>query len=237
MKVLIKYHLRLGDIVRCLPIARHFARLGAKVWLECLPQYHGIFRAVSYALPLSPGHEEKDFDRVFDLQIWPDRFGCFRTCGKSWMDFVYGLDPEFAGIDRTIVFDRLDDAPDPHLHYQLPRHYFLLCPFGYSQTKIYPFIELREKAEYLAAEGQSIFVFCDKVWRKLLLDVKFPEKMILTADDLSHLPRLLRDAGTVMTINTAPAIIASAVRKSYLHISEPIAQDDWSPPNRILVEV
>jgi hypothetical protein len=62
MKICLAYPQRLGDIIRILPIARHFAADGNKVLVECLPPYHEFFDCVSYCRPSL--RAERDAQRV-----------------------------------------------------------------------------------------------------------------------------------------------------------------------------
>lgn len=232
MKLLLVYHYRLGDILRILPIARHFAAQGCEVAVECYEQYHGIFSAVSYARPVAPNHTEH-FNRIERLQLWPDHAEAFHASGKTWLDFVYGLAPDFAGIDRNIVFDRIDEQPAPAA-YGLPARYSLLCPFGYSQSTPRPFAELYTIACRENADPRP-FVVADSQ-QSIELAKHFPLSRIVTCYSPAHLVRLIRDASAVTAINSAPCVIAGASRASYTHVSDFDARNAAITPASRVVE-
>lgn len=230
MTALIRYHLRLGDVVRCLALAQHLARQGAFVYVECMPIYHGIFAHVTYARPVVPGHEIRA-DRVFDLQIWPARYDAFRASGLPWWEFVTGLYPEFRGLPMRIEFDAL---PTERIaaRYGLPDNYALLCPFGYSQMHPVPIGEFMRLRRRLWSDCADV-VLADPAQRDQLLAQGWPPAALLTAE-LSDLPAIIRDARHLLTINSAPDIIASAVRTSWHKIPEGNAQDDVKHPGQII---
>lgn len=210
MKILIVYHLRLGDVARCLPIARHFAGLGDEVTIECLPEYHGLFELVSYCRAASPGVDRAEFDRILDLQIWPNRYEDFRASGLKWADFVHGLFPEGASIDRQIV---LDVAPKCEVPPWLAST--TLCfPTGFSQVNPEPVGNVLSLAHVIAA-GRPVVVV---------------GKSDHGMAELKSIPQMcawIAGARDVVTINSAPSILASALRKAYFHIPE-CEQDDFS---------
>lgn len=221
MKICIAYSQRLGDIIRMLPIARHFAAEGNEVYIECLAQYHDFFDCVSYCKPSLLCHRSShDFGMLLDLEIWPKRFDEFNASGHTWMDFVYGSNPLLVGIDRKPVFDLIDQMPSLQ-DYGLPADVSIFSPFGYSQRKKYTLGNLAEAAKNRIC-GHMV----------TLADASHAEMLgmagiaILTAPRSSHLPRLLRDARSVFTINSAPAIICGAVRTEFWHVLSGHAQDD-----------
>jgi len=228
--VVLVYHERLGDVLRCLPIARHLAADGVEVLIECLPQYHSLFDAVSYAAPVEPRHNAKG--RRIDLQIWPNRYADFRVSGKSWEDYVYGLLPECAGMDRRIVFDKLSARSAVDYVIMGPQT-AIVSPFGYSQTVQYSpalvcqyaFAQFKAPMRILA-DPQQVEA-C--VWRG------WSESLFITAKNIPELIRILRDAREVMTINSAPAIICDAVRERYYHIPSGTPQDDTITPKSVVV--
>lgn len=228
--VVLVYHERLGDVLRCLPIARHLAAEGAEVLIECLPQYHSLFETVSYAAPVEPRQNAKG--RRINLQIWPERYADFRASGKSWEDYVYGLVPECADMDRQIVFDKLNprSAIDDAI---MGPQTAIVSPFGYSQTIQYnpalvcqyAFAQFKAPMRILADSKQVE----ECVWRG------WSESLFITARDIPELIRILRDAREVMTINSAPAIICDAVRDRYYHIPSGTPQDDTITPKSVVV--
>jgi len=234
MKILLVYHLRLGDIIRLFPIAKHYADQGHEVFIECLPQYWGIFDAVSYVMPVSTaGIQGTIFDKVYRLQIWPDRYADFRASGKKQMDYVYGLFPEFADIDRTIRFDRANVAPDPRTEYNLPDNYHLLFPIATSSS-VPPLSRLYQLAAG-RIDASRTFLFMEDGQRLQMIDAGFPAGCLRSVKSLGHLPRLIRDAQEVMTVNTSTTIIASAVRSHYYHVAEPNVQDNWTSPTQTVL--
>lgn len=241
MKLLIQYHLRLGDIVRLFPIARHYANQGYQVSIECQPNYWPIFSAITYARPAAPGASTcLGWAKVFNPQIWPDRYNAFRLSGLSWMDFVYGLYPEWVGIDRTILFDRLGAFPLPKLlaDYSLPAGYQMIFPFSYSSRPV-PLERIFEIAAGLPEfNAERTFLFMERTQKAALVANGFDPDRIRCVDRLAELPALIAYADAVLTVNTSTTIIAGAVRdpdKSkarYFHIREPNPQDNWTAPNQ-----
>jgi len=116
----IKYLQRLGDVLRCLPAAKHLADQGHEVFFDCFAQYHGVFELTSY---VKAGHRMGD---VIDLEVWPNQYEAYRKSKRSWTDFVYSH-PEIKDADKTnIVLDKLDDKPAEGL----PESYNLVAPYG-----------------------------------------------------------------------------------------------------------
>lgn len=229
---IIRYSQRLGDVVRCLPLARHLAAQGQRVFIECLDQYHGIFENVSYVRPLRMGLFIPA-DRVYDLEIWPNRYDAFRASGLTWWQFITGLYPEFAGLEMSIEFDRIG-GPEVRAKYGLTEPYSLLCPFGYSQLHPVPLEEFFALQRGLWADGARNYILADRAQKAVLVANGWDEGSLLTAQ-LADLPALIRDAQNLLTINSAPDIIASAVRKSWHKIPEGNAQDDVRVPGQIIV--
>lgn len=233
MKICLVYSQRLGDIIRILPIARHLAAQGHEVHIECLPQYVGVFGAVSYVRPsLRELRESEGFGRVIDLEIWPHRYDEFRRSGKSWEDFVFGICPEFSNIHRKPHFDLIDEN-DGLESYGLSREVCIFSPFGYSQARHYRFSDLLAECRRLASK--PIATLADPAQAKHLIEIGFPQNEILRARSQADLPRLLRDAAEVFTINSAPCIIAGAVRPWFWHVLSGCAQDDhYSAASRVV---
>jgi hypothetical protein len=233
MKICLAYPQRLGDIIRILPIARHFAADGNKVLVECLPPYHEFFDCVSYCRPsLRAERDAHRFDVVLDLEIWPTRFNEFVASGKTWLDFVYGSSPMLAGIDRKPVFDLIDEMPGL-ADYGLPADANIFSPFGYSQRDRYTLKSLAEEAKKRIC-GPFV-TLADPIHADALSRAGISRNSILTAHRSSHLPRLLRDAKNVFTINSAPSIICGAVRSEFWHVLGGDPQNDAiSPASRIV---
>jgi hypothetical protein len=228
--IILKYHQRLGDIIRCLPIARHLAAQGNEVAIECLPQYHSLFDAVSYVRPLLPGHREKG-ERIA-LEIWPDRYADYRASRQTWEDFVYGMDPRFDDMDRQIVFDRLN--PEPIWgQYGMNKSTALVSPFGYSQAvRVMPALICQHAFEHYKA---PLRVVADPMQAEQCIASGWSENLFVTAYNIPDLIRILRDAREVMTVNSAPAIICAAVRQSFDLIRSGMAQDDVHSPSARVV--
>jgi hypothetical protein len=217
MNLLIVYHLRLGDIARCLPIAKFFADRGDKVYFECNEEYHGLFELVDYCKPVAPWVNRSAFDRVLDLQIWPDRFNSFQESGQNWTDFVFGLLPEGGDIDRNIVLNSPAIITPPEL-----RSMVLCFPTGYSQrNKIDPRTVVF--AAHMIAKGSPVLCAGKK------------EHGLAEFGGIEYLCAYIRDAGELLTINTSASILASALRKSWWHVAE-CPQDDFFHPNQIRIK-
>jgi len=233
MKICIAYSQRLGDIIRILPIARHFADRGHEVRIECLPRYHEFFDCVSYCRPsVLAERGAQNFQTVLDLEIWPNRYDEFIRSGQTWLDFVYGATPELAGINRKPVFDRIDEMPSL-ADYGLPADVAIFSPFGYSQSKRYPLQLLAEQAKKRI--GEAFVTLADAGQADALARAGIAKESILTARRSSHLPRLLRDARAVFTINSSPSVICGAVRSEFWHVLEGDPQNDAiSPASRIV---
>jgi UDP:flavonoid glycosyltransferase YjiC (YdhE family) len=190
----IKYLQRLGDVLRCLPAAKHLADQGHEVFFDCFDQYHGVFDLVSYVKAGSKGD-------VLDLEIWPNRYSDFIKSRKNWHDFVYS-NPEIKEADKTnIVLDRLDDKPAEGL----PETYNLVAPFGISQTFYRnPLTLIQDAVKELGKE--SVFVLCPP-------DIKIQGLNTYTAQSVEQMVKAIRGAGQFWAVNSSPIIIASAVRR------------------------
>lgn len=224
MKICLVYHMRLGDIIRILPIARCLTSQGHSVYVECLEPYWGLFNCVSYARPARPeDREAMKYGRVIDLQVWPHRYEDYRRSGKPWSDFVFGLHPEFAGLDRRPVFDLIGEQP-MLAEYGIREPVCLFAPMGYSQGRQH---SLGALLDACAERTQHRIVFLvDALQLGHLREQGVPDRDMLCARSPAHLPRLIRDADDFFTVNSAPCIIAGAVRKHFWHVPSGIAQDD-----------
>lgn len=224
MKVCIVYHMRLGDIIRILPIAAALNAKGHEVCVECIEPYWGLFACVSYARPSRPEDRGKlRFDRVIDLQVWPARYQDYRRSGLPWTDFVFGIYPEFLKLNRTPVFDLIDEMPMLS-EYGIKEPVCLFAPFGYSQGRQYDVNALLDACA--ARTNHRIVFLVDALQLGHLREQGVDDRDMLCARSPAHLPRLIRDAADVFTVNSAPCIIAAAVRKHFWHVPSGIAQDD-----------
>lgn len=224
MKICLVYHMRLGDIIRILPIARCLTSQGHTVYVECLEPYWGLFNSVSYARPARPeDREAMKYGRVIDLQVWPHRYQAYRESGLPWSDFVFGLLPEFSKLDRRPVFDLIGEQP-MLLEYGIRDEVCLFAPFGYSQGRQY---DINTLLDACAERTRHRIVFLvDALQLGHLREQGVPDRDMLCARSPAHLPRLIRDAADVFTVNSAPCIIAGAVRKHFWHVPSGVAQDD-----------
>lgn len=217
MKTLrIIYHMRLGDVVRCLPIAKYFADRGWFVEIETLPEYHGVQRLVSYCTLVSPCSDRPQADRTLDIQIWPNRAVDFEASGRTWQEYVYTLFPEGAEIEPTqIVFDRLPPTPD-----RIDEE--ALCfPQGYSQRFAHHPAVILDVAHRL-----------------------FPGLGVVAIGPSYHMEpsifdyaRRVQRARHVLTINSSASIICSAVRASWHHVNSRHANEEWHDPRQIRVAI
>jgi hypothetical protein len=90
---------KVGDIIRCLPIAKHYSDHGYLVHWECPVQYHSLFDYVDYCQPVvsPPGTYHKTIDISFGLNTHTD-------IHKQWLQKRKNLDSflsfkyEIAGV-------------------------------------------------------------------------------------------------------------------------------------------
>jgi hypothetical protein len=227
-RVLVVCRQRLGDIVACFPAAQLLAEAGNDVEFCCFPQYHSIFRAVSYCRPVGPEalSRLKDFDRVFDVEITRLEYDAYRASGIKWRDYVYAKYPELESArNRPPKFDRLPNI----LEYNLPPRYALACPIGISQVT-------RVDGHWFEQQCRNV---SPDPW--YILSGKRDEKVRwgipLHARSLDHLPSLIAGATTFVTINSAPNIIASGVRTTWYQVYEPgfRGQDNYEAPGQIVL--
>jgi len=219
---------RLGDIVACFPAARHLAAAGSEVDFCCLPQYHSIFRAVSYCRPvgLEVLTQQKDYQRVYDLEITRRGYDAFRASPMKIRDYVYAKYEDLWPLRNQLPhFDWIPDVGD----YQLPARYALACPTGISQTPRVDGEWFRQQCLPLS-EGPW-YVLTDRPDRSI------PWGIPLHARSLDHLPALIAGATTFVTINSAPNIIAAGVRSSYYQVFEAGfgGQSNYDVPGQIVL--
>lgn len=194
---IIKYSQRLGDVLRCLPACKYLADQGHQVLFDCFEQYHGVFDLVSYARPLNKIPYDAE---LIDLEIWPSRYAEFLKSKKPWHDFVYNH-PQIKGAKRTeIVLDLLDDKPAEGL----PEKYNLIAPFGISQSHKHNPLEIIQMAAKELGKD-NITVLCPP-------EVRIEGLKTYTASTIEQLAKAVRGADEFWAINSAPIILASAVR-------------------------
>jgi hypothetical protein len=215
MKTLrIIYHMRLGDVIRCLPIAKYFADRGWRVELETLPEYHGVRELVSYCNIIPPGDPLPD--RVLDLQIWPRRAPEFEASGMTWQQYVYTLFPEGKEIDPTIIlFDKLPPWRD------IGCNEFLCFPTGYSQRSNPP-------PGTVLHTAHKLFPGCGIV--------AMGPGYHMEASIYDYARRVQQAAG-VLTINSSASIVCSAVRASWHHVISRHPNEEWHDPRQIRVAI
>lgn len=191
----IKYSQRLGDVLRCLPAAKHLADKGYEVFFDCFAQYHGVFELTSY---VKAGHRKGD---VIDLEVWPNKYEAYRKSRKSWTDFVYSH-PDIKEADKTnIILDRLNDNPAKGL----PEDYNLVAPFGISQGFYRNPLEIIVNARKEMGK--------DNFYVMTPPDIKIDGLNTYTAPSVEEMAKAIRGAKQFWAINSTPIILASAVRK------------------------
>ena len=229
MKYLIKYELRLGDIVRMFPACRHLASQGHEVSFHTFPEYKTIFDLISYAQWVESANGDR-YHRFLDPQIWPGRYLPYRQSHLRWKEFVYGLYPDIApAVDYPIVFDR-PVSSEQLGQYRLPDEYVLISPFGHSQYSRPTMEWLLDRVKEVMGHTRNVFMLSEVP----VVGSRIPS---VTAASLSHLAPLIANAKEFFTINSAPSIIASAVRRQYYHVYLPDFDglDDFSAPNQIVL--
>lgn len=222
--ITIVYQERLGDVLQMLPAARYLQEHGqGPIYICCQEKYRGAIDLVTYATWSSELQGE-----IIDLQIWPNRYEAFRNSGVSWMDFVYA-DQRIAGADRTIVLDALP----ARRAYGLPEKYNLLAPHGISQGFSYPLQKCFDLAWAKMGDFRVMYQPCPNI---------FYTQPSWSAPSLVDLALAIRDAESFMCINSAPAVLASAVRREkttfFLPQEGAFAQDNVAPwPGRVDVRI
>lgn len=104
-KVLIQQPGKVGDIIKCLPIAKHYFNKGYAVEWECPKQYHSLFRYTPYvtAIETRSGEYSKIIDISFGLNLksptnitWSKR--------KRELDSFVSLKYELSGVPVSDCF-------------------------------------------------------------------------------------------------------------------------------------
>jgi hypothetical protein len=231
MNYLLRYHERLGDIVRCLPIARHLNAQGHNVAFECKQQYHSLFDMVGFCAPVSENHLLTPH-RCLDLQIWPARFNNYLASGKTWGDFVYGLYAETALVPEIVserdVFGILADVPQV----DFPQDTALVCSWGFSQVdaqgrRHLPDVHLLIN-EALKRPGIRQ---CAILRPPGVKDA--PEFMAWEASSIPELCAWIKSAPVVATIDSAPNALAAAVgRTEWIYFPSANERNNFRHPNQ-----
>ena len=194
---IIKYRERLGDVLRCLPACKYLADQGHPVLFDCFEQYKGVFDMVSYAKPMDAIPWDAE---ILELEIWPTRYLEYRQSKKPWHDFVYSH-PAIKEADRkNIVLDKLGQEPAQGF----PKDYHLIAPFGISQEHKHNFITIIQDAVKELGKDKTIILSPP--------EVKIEGLLTYTAPSVEQMAKAIRDADQFWAINSAPIILASAVR-------------------------
>ena len=256
MKIVLQYRLRLGDIIRLFPVARHLANKGHTVFIECAEKYRSILALADYvqwkdpALPLKDKAGAKLFDQLYPMQIWPGRSHLYRGngCDLKWLDFVTSpYADDFKGMARSINFTSLPPLPEILTKYNLPPDYSLACPTGFCENV---------SGDYGLSRPIDFHVFENWLinWVKPRGNVFYlaplksgMNRRFIHVTDLAELASLIRGAIDFATILSAPAVIASArfdkkpLRDSWHYVSpiDPISRklDDISTKEQVRWEV
>jgi len=212
MKVLIQYHERLGDVLRMLPLAKLFSDRGDEVFFECKDEYSDILKCTTYVKHKKIKDLYKNFDYVFNRQIWPLLYDDWRKSEKRWEEFVFGGQfPE--AVDERIILDNIWLAPDLGT-------YDLVAPFGISQIVRHDPLVVVKKAIELYGKD-NLVVLCPNE-----LDIQGLKA--ISCSSVAYLPSLIQRARNFLGINSSPALIASAVRESYDLVPTGVYQDDYT---------
>lgn len=217
MKILLKYHLRLGDILQVLAIARSLDEQGFQVYVECNAEYHSIFKICSYAQAIYPGQKGPPgfkFDHILDLQIWPHRYHDYRRSKKKWWDFVTGLYPLLTGLEWRSPFVE----PLPSFPIDDAKGYVVVANAGFSQSPKIPPQKVTEFAAKLYPNLTPLHLGTHQV---------HGPAAYCQVTDLCHIAGLVKNAGAVVTINTSVDFFADSLRDQYDHIVNGVEQDDF----------
>lgn len=224
MRFLFRSRKRLGDALLCLPGALHLSRRGHEVWIECPREWHSMFEWVSYARPCAGDCPVPD--RTFDTNLLD-----MTLCPSPIIDYINDAFQELADAPRgqPVIFDRRPTAaPDPGP----PRPYTLVAPFGYSQFRTPPPEWTIAKTRWLLGGGvPNLFVLSDRAKDGL-------GAPCVMAGSIRDLPGLIAGAEEIVTINSSPNIIASAVRRSHFMVwDEDIVggRTNYIVPNQIIL--
>jgi hypothetical protein len=165
--------------------------------LRCLPAAKFLAEQGHEVFFVKAGHNQGE---ILDLEIWPDKYEAFIKSKKPWHDFVYSH-PEIKGAKRTeIVLDLLDERPADGL----PEKYHLIAPFGISQSHKHNPLEIIQMAAKELGKD-NITVLCPP-------EVRIEGLKTYTAPTIEQLAKAVRGADEFWAINSAPIILASAVR-------------------------
>lgn len=220
MTITLKCWCRLGDILLCFSAAKQLHDEGNEVLIECKTEYHDIFACVDYVKPVAM-YMGRGTNIV--MGVHPNSGGTlkryldYRKSGQKWQDWVYAQSPVLHNCPRGApLFTRLGHVKPSF--YSLPKQFTLAAPYGYSQIVKY------RPESVMAAIGERH----PGIPLKTLSDAHSSSHFQITARRLSHLPDIINWATGFASINSAPAIIAAGLGRSYLHFPQTgeAAQDD-----------
>lgn len=221
MKTILQYHLRLGDVIRLFPLARHLAGQGKgnEIFIECLEKYQSIFGLVDYVKWKHPGAPLKDaagkplFDALYPLQIWPAKANAYRHRKPplKFLSFLVSEYPDdFRGLRSEIVFDRLPPLAPILAKHKIPADYSLACPAGFCENV---------RGDYGLSRPIDFYIF--ESWLNYTVKPRGAvfylaplasgmNRRFVHVTDLAELATLIHHALDFATILSAPAVIASA---------------------------
>lgn len=240
-KVLIKYRVRLSEILRVLPIAKHLAQQKHEVFVETIPAFQSLFGLVSYAKWHDPAKGDAGFDLVLPLQVNPAHSHEYRGTNPApkFFDFVLGLaGKEFKAVKPQIQFDRMPEIGAVLKKRNVPAVYSIVCPIGFSFAHQRGFGDLSPIDLYVIEAWASGLKMRGDTY--LLVPPGFqPNRRFLDAGDIAEAAALICGAQDFATINCAGAAIASAtiagqpLRKQWhyvipMHPRERVQDDIWA---------
>lgn len=234
MNYLIRYHERLGDIVRCLPIAKRLRDQGHQVFFECKPEYHSLFTLFDFAQPIAPNNLLEPH-RTLDLQVWPRRFLDYQNSGKTWGDFVYSIYPESNGISERDVYGLLSTGLwQMESKSDWPDDTALICGWGFSQVDAQGRRQLPDPHKMIAEATKRQGIKRCAFLRPPGVDPKaFPEFMAWEAPDIPTLCQWIYLAPVVVTIDSAPNVLAAAVgRKEWIYFPSGMERNNFRHPRQ-----
>jgi hypothetical protein len=200
-------------------MARQLARQGHEMYIECLQEYHSIFRICPYAMPVYPGQIPPrgfKFDHVIDPQIWPNLYRLYRASKQKWWDFVTSYHPLLNGLkwENPFIEQLLPASPIME-----PEKCCVIAHTGFSQVP--------------QIDPQKVVELAQKLYPSLI-PMTISSKGRYRATDLCDLVSFVQKAGAVVCINTSIDYMADSVRESYDHVicAGFGQQDDFQSPKQ-----
>lgn len=199
--ILLKCDQRLGDIVLCEPIARHFADQGFTVYFQTLAQYRSLFERIEAATWIGPeGAKLIDFEQEHELSIWPDSYDDYRKSGTHYVDYLYRNFREINDRTPKLIAKEIE-APE-----------FILAPYGISGAITCSIADILRAMNSI----RPAVILWDGTNYTGLPPIHRPN---MVCYDIPHLIDTVHSAIRFATVNTATSIIASAVRQRYTHVN------------------